>query len=451
MSSITAILLTLVTITFTFCLLLNYVPPRKRKSPKATIMADVSSCEHILAMKGVNKQSLGILDKCTYENSGELKANCRKTDEDTDLIPTNVMQPLKGRAIPNSRLKVCFGVDNAFTTADDARYKHFVREASSLLIDFNAKWYTAGEHASSFIRARLGDTIESVMLIPLVQALTLRLSLQAVHGVDISAVDNTKVAFIAEEINRIWISSKKDAKQPWKDQTKLHEALDDIIPEMDCRVPEQNPLNLILPSYETLWRVVLRCFMEVVFRRRMDAEENDKDVGDHNAKWRTQLHKFLASPSAANLKDPGDDGVAVVHIVKEALRLYPPTRRVYREVHFQAHMYSELIAADLETCQRNYVNKLEGSEAAGSAFNPGLWVKHGERMESGFMPFGKRPFLCPAQATFAYHAIAILVAALSQEVGNDWNLKPNPFESETQGLPLETDRDSYADLRLVKV
>ena len=38
-----------------------------------------------------------------------------------------------------------------------------------------------------------------------------------------------------------------------------------LFPDWD-KSSKENPLNLILPGYETLWRVVLRCFIEVTAR-----------------------------------------------------------------------------------------------------------------------------------------------------------------------------------------
>lgn len=41
-------------------------------------------------------------------------------------------------------------------------------------------------------------------------------------------------------------------------------------------------------------------------------------------------------------------------IINEALRLYPPTNRVYRKFHLAGKMGPEIVAAKIEACHRNY-------------------------------------------------------------------------------------------------
>ncbi|KAI9694988.1 MAG: hypothetical protein M1822_000605 [Bathelium mastoideum] len=398
---------------------------------KTRILADIRKCEQILSMKDVGM---------TSSEFPEIGAALE-----------NVMPPLEARARPNARLEFTFGISNAFTTDNSMLHRNFVRRASRLLSGFNSQRSAAGEQARSFIRAEFGVGGRLVKLTPLIQTLALRFSLQSVHGIDISTIDNQKVAFVAAEINRIWILSKKEAPPPWCDHAELHDALKAIFPDMDSKDSAENPLNLILPSYETLWRVVLRCFLEVVMPRHAGMGPNADIEADRHDSWRKSLHQFLADPSNTNLNDEGKDGVTVLHVVEEALRLYPPTRRVYRQFKFEQNSTPENMAADLEACQRNYVYLVEGSETAGFRFTPEHWAKHGNEMELGFMPFGRRPYLCPAYAGFAYNAIAILVGALSVEISNEWIMNPDPWDEVAPGQPLHTNREDYAEIMLEKL
>ncbi|KAI1521642.1 hypothetical protein PtrSN001C_012156, partial [Pyrenophora tritici-repentis] len=34
---------------------------------------------------------------------------------------------------------------------------------------------------------------------------------------------------------------------------------------LDPTKPTENPMNLLLPAYETMWRVVIRCFLEIKY------------------------------------------------------------------------------------------------------------------------------------------------------------------------------------------
>ena len=69
-----------------------------------------------------------------------------------------------------------------------------------------------------------------------------------------------------------------------------------------------------------MWRVALFCFIEITFR--------------HSARiqWTQILADFLTDPTKARFEERGR-GVSVADIVNEALRLYPPTKRVYRKLH----------------------------------------------------------------------------------------------------------------------
>lgn len=66
--------------------------------------SDPTICRQILACKG-------------YDNSGAMNRN----------------SAVKSRAIPNERLVLAFGIDNAFTTSDKKRHKEFNVEAKNAI------------------------------------------------------------------------------------------------------------------------------------------------------------------------------------------------------------------------------------------------------------------------------------------------------------------------------
>ena len=372
-------------------------------------------------------------------------------DLDNGDRKANKLSRTESRARPNERLKFAFGIDNGFTTINDKSRKTFKSKATQHLKNFDKNWGSAGDSARSFIKQTL-DKAKQVDIVPVIQVLTLRLSLQAVHNANLDTVDNSKVLFVAEDINRLWISSKKKSTiEPWSTQVKLHKALHALCPDSDCAKPDQNPLNLILPSYETLWRIVLRCLIEVVFRHYPDPRRDCGNLLSPNDLWRARLHKFLETPTEPNLKDRSEFGSAL-DVVKEALRLYPPTRRVYREFQYDDGTETEVVAADIEALQREYPEDVKRSDEVRPVFDPKRWITHENALDARFFPFGRGAFLCPAEARFAYWAIAILVGALSVEVGNDqWKLDPDPLADEAGDQPLITDREAYADLALKRI
>ncbi|KAK3711838.1 hypothetical protein LTR37_009356 [Vermiconidia calcicola] len=191
-----------------------------------------------------------------------------------------------------------------------------------------------------------------------------------------------------------------------------------IFPDLDIDNRKDNPMNLILPGYETLWRVVLRCYLELTSRQHGSQDE-----------WQRIVQAFADRPTPETL---GMDktGLTAKRLAREALRLYPPTRRVYRE-------YQD-----------------------GEGQTPERWVQLETANQMGkieivdFMPFGTKPFMCPAKRSlsgklpFGYAMVALLVGVLVKETRDMWEVQsPLPAKE----IPLATGREDYADLLLSRV
>ncbi|KAL2052296.1 hypothetical protein ABVK25_007455 [Lepraria finkii] len=113
------------------------------------------------------------------------------------------------------------------------------------------------------------------------------------------------------------VASQTSTSLSASNKRKLQKSLAPIVQDVGAGL-HGDPLNFILPAYETLWRVVLSCLMEVNLR-----------PGASPA-WREELDRFLAEPTRSNLEqlDPDSSATAVLvaFIVKEALRLYHSTK-----------------------------------------------------------------------------------------------------------------------------
>lgn len=353
----------------------------------------------------------------------------------------NLLSKLEARAGPNQRLVEAFGIDNSFTTTDDSRCKEFRTKAEEALVSRTRDWAAWSSMAEVIVRNELEAVEElgrtEIRLVTLVQTLTLKIALHVLFKSEPDLVQNAAYESIAEDINEIWMSSKKRRNLDWSDSTDLHQLLEDILPPpTSSLVPQRNPLNLILPAYETLWRVVLRCFVEVVYRDPTSREA---------AGWREVLKDFLHDPTREQLDDASKLGVSAAWIAKESLRLYPPTRRVYR--HYKLGSQERVItaAADVETAQRDPA--VWGSDAA--RFVPTRWRSINRARESRiFMAFGARPFSCPAKENFGPRMIALLVAALSEGVGEGWHLVAYHTEDDLIEGPMKTGRESYRTMYL---
>lgn len=204
--------------------------------------------------------------------------------------------------------------------------------------------------------------------------------------------------------------------------------------------PKNNPLNLILPSYEALWGIVFLLTIEVLYR-------------DHpqSAFWQETLVAFVQAPTPANFKSPliADGGMTVKAIVNEGLRLYPPTRRIYRQ-HPDRDDWK--VAADVEYLHRD--PEVWGKDAA--LFRPSRWLgtdgweANREKLVDVFMPFGYGPLACPARHESAPLMIGILVGVLVKNLREKRiDIKAVDMQSQISGMePLKSGRESYGGLVL---
>ncbi|KAL8923695.1 MAG: hypothetical protein Q9208_004447 [Pyrenodesmia sp. 3 TL-2023] len=317
----------------------------------------------------------------------------------------------ESRAIPNQRLVRAFRIDNGFTTIDPAHAREFRGKASQTLRDVTrGDWNRIGIKAHGFARTYFENhgSQNRGRLGTIVQIVTLKVVLSVFFEVEEGLMTDEAMLGIAENINLLWIQSKSSAGSRSGDFRILEDFLKRL--GLDWANSKDNPLNMLLPVYETLWRVVANCLVEVVFRPSADPE------------WYMLLKAFRANPTSEHLSRPrfGQDGVSVEFLVKEALRLYPPTRRIYRQVHLASKRKSELVAADIEKCHR--LPQVWGEDS--HRYRRARWTSADKSMHYAFMPFGGNPWICPANAKFGPMMIGVLVAAFASTISaKDWELQ----------------------------
>jgi Cytochrome P450 len=350
----------------------------------------------------------------------------------------------ESRAIPNQRIVRSFGVDNSFTSVDGSYCAEFREKARVLLMGVvEEQWpmlmRSAIEIAEEEIHT-LGITRTEIQLVPLVQCVVLRFILPIVFPHVDTKVCSTDAVIIAEKINILWMASKETPPRDVSSHKVILESkLGKIFPG-SSQTPRDNPLNLILPAYETMWRIVLRCFLEVF----------------DQTSWQENLLAFSVTPTMRSFREPSapPSAVSVQNIVWESLRLYPPTQRVYRHVPFppdqKGHIpeRSCIVAADVMALHRNH--SIWGKEAL--RFMPSRWSSDGKKRAryEAFMPFGCRPHICPAKDV-APVLIAMVVAALLLK-----GLTTDRFEFVVGGEKdrlatggyLSLERGAYASLKL---
>ncbi|CAG8981656.1 hypothetical protein HYALB_00013531 [Hymenoscyphus albidus] len=342
---------------------------------------------------------------------------------------------LKQRASPNQRLVIAFGIDNAFTTVDPIHAKRFVNQSKSLLRTQGDDWKMLTQFASDWTKQVVFVKLQtscSFRLLPMVQALVFHTVLRKFFPA-ISTPSDSEVEFITSRINSLWIASKgiacQDKTQLVYQRKEFQSRLQSTFSPNKSQSGEENPLNILLPAYETLWRVVLRIFLEVQFL------SEPQRVCEYAA----QFEKFLLDPTRGKFEEETQiqDGlsVSIKGIVAEGLRLYPPTRRIYREID------GEEVAVDVEYLHRDATNW--GDDAM--RFIPGRWatLTTCDAGKRGYMPFGAGTFECPAKPEFGLFAIGIMVGVLVTKFANQFELNGGDDLG-----PLENVRDAYSELEL---
>lgn len=187
------------------------------------------------------------------------------------------------RALPNRRLVAAFGIKNAFTTADPLVYKRFARYATGLINRVNAdneEWRhlsllgqdTLQRCLSSNSEHQLGAQEQRLHLTSTVRVLCFVVVLHFLFP-GVENVDLKTARSVTDDINRLWMQSK-DASEPVseREQDLLVTMIRQMFPingqlyDLSGLEEQSNPLNIILPAFETLWRVVLLTYVHIAYR-----------------------------------------------------------------------------------------------------------------------------------------------------------------------------------------
>lgn len=140
--------------------------------------------------------------------------------------------------------------------------------------------------------------------------------------------------------------------------------------EIDSLSPEANSMHWLLPAYETMWRVGLACVIELRFRNANWANT-----------WCKVLEEYISDTSREEFKGTsatlGVRGFCVNDIVKEALRLFPPTRCVYRRL----TKNGEDTKVAIEFCHHSNAENGFGPDSL--RFRPERWLEIRAQLGSG--------------------------------------------------------------------
>ncbi|KAF8172091.1 hypothetical protein BJ912DRAFT_1025069 [Pholiota molesta] len=293
---------------------------------------------------------------------------------------------LTERAHANKRLIRALALSNTFVSEDRDIHAAFVTRARRLLSHTQRNGWA---HFQSIARDAIHWQLQSAdahsiknteySFDGVIQNITLYVVLQGILQIDnVAASSYEDIDVVASSITKLWALSKKTEPIPPHLLEELTIRLRRLVPDEE-EFPA--PLNFIVPTWETLWRVVATTV----------AYSHDSD------EIQQAFQTFNACP-----KD--DTAVNVRGVVTEALRLNPPSKRIGRRrpplvpAFLAAWVPQTIVKADVEALLHCGI---WGADAKAFLPGDGVRVRHG-------------PLRCIA-ASWAPVAAAVIAGVVLEE------------------------------------
>jgi len=349
----------------------------------------------------------------------------KKFDEAKQLLKILVgmkEQALKSRSTPNERLAITFKIENGFTTMSldtHAEYVNHIHELLKMVSYYSEQILIKDifETEKAIFVKKYGENIPFLKYILTVSfKFSIKRFLGELLNDKLTEADMSDLCLKAgDKITSLWLESKKGPVD-WEEQKALFDILQILFPSLNVEDKLENPLNIILPSFETLWRVMYRLCVTV-------------QCSDEADLYLKVLRQFGEDPSEATFKNKVD-GVSAEFIVKEILFVNPPTRTIYR-----SDENGNIVGVDVK------VVHMEGVEIKG--FYPQRW---GNDKDIPFLTFGYGSMSCPAKR-FAPVALALMGAAIFEIFEYyAWNVELKKIDAEGKN-----DRVKYFEFEIKKV
>jgi len=274
--------------------------------------------------------------------------------------------------------------------------------------------------------------------------------LQGLFGID--GVDHATLAYIATDIHELTVAKKaydgsattaadfpqmlqnradkligtlrqifSDVKTSSYLVKTLLLASEDDVDGKDRTDVDFNPLNLVIPAFESPWRAIFYTLLAVL----QQSPAANCDV----------LTLRESSPSSA----PSSTAIA---IARESLRLYPPVRRMRRDYQ-----------VDVEHLQRD--EKYWGSTAL--EFKASRFLNEDRQVvipSSAWLPFASGSMICPSAYGYSERLIVTIVGEMLRQffpAGTEpcWRLEGREWdEAARRGEVLRSGRGEYAGVTL---
>ncbi|KAK4159928.1 hypothetical protein QBC43DRAFT_304254 [Cladorrhinum sp. PSN259] len=304
------------------------------------------------------------------------------------------------RARANVGVRQAFGIENSLTTTSPESHKSFLNLASGHVNERTRDWTRLYDAAKTFLESEITTaraTEQPIQLAESIQCACLTVVLADNFAVDPATLPRQSLVVIASEINRQWLMSKESKHGGTVKKSYLLEGIISSLHLVSYKSPHalllpEYVLSLIMPQYETLWRVVLLAFV-TAYHRQFDPALAKRVEGVPGCLGKPEWEK------------------EAVKVGKESLRLYPSNKRIYRCTSLSPKSSpSETIKADVESCHRSEL--VWGEDAL--RFKPERFDSLTELQKEAYFPYSLRPHRCPAFSGFGDRMVTMLVVCLGR-------------------------------------
>ncbi|KAF7353858.1 hypothetical protein MVEN_01071500 [Mycena venus] len=317
---------------------------------------------------------------------------------------------LRSRASPNARLIRAFSLSNTFVSPDPTIHGKFLRKSRSLLQAANRDWGRFNGIALQAVDSALPDLPTPFHIF--VRSVTLRVTLVGLldPDADMTSLGSNDVDLVTNLITDLWILSKKSTHIPEHLLEMLNDRLRRLLPD---QAAYPNPLDFVIPTWETLWRVVAVTLVHV----------------DMNAAARRAFQDLSDNPDRAQFEASKLEGTSpsVENYISESLRLHPPVRHITRHIFSESRLTTflprflasrippriDIHVADIESAQRSALWESHSDSSPPETYDAARFLR--EPAASEVLAFGAGPLKCAAM-TWAPMAAAVIVAAILNRV-----------------------------------
>lgn len=221
---------------------------------------------------------------------------------------------LAARALPNERLIRAFALTNAFVSCETRVHTAFVGNAKALLRAARERGWSHFQNITiQAVEAALHAPSHHLDFDVFVQDVTLRVALVGLLRVEgsVSELASDDIRVVTELITHLWSLSKKPDLIPEDLLPRLNHHLRRLLPDTEAF---ENPLDYVIPIWETLWRVVATA----IAHSHDNQSALDAFAHLHASVTQDQFKAFSGIAPSAEA------------IIMETMRLHPPSKHITR-------------------------------------------------------------------------------------------------------------------------